>query len=75
MMFTDNTVICSESKVQVEHSLERWRYPLLRRCLKVSRSKTEYKNDTLNLGWAAPCAFHFHIFKNTHDSQMTHKQV
>ena len=35
-------VICSESKEQVERSLERWRYALERRGMKVSRRKTEY---------------------------------
>ncbi|KAI5613898.1 scavenger receptor cysteine-rich type 1 protein M130-like [Silurus asotus] len=35
-------VICGESKEQVEKILERWRYTLERRGMKVSRSKTEY---------------------------------
>ena len=30
MMFTDDIVICSESKKQVERSLERWRYAIER---------------------------------------------
>ena len=42
MMFADDIVICSERKEQVERSLERWRYALERRGMKVSRSKTEY---------------------------------
>ena len=42
MMFADDIVICSESKEQVKRSLERWRYALERRGMKVSRSKTEY---------------------------------
>ena len=42
MMFTDDIVICSESKKQVERSLERWRYAIERRGMKVNRSKTEY---------------------------------
>ena len=41
-MFMDDIVICSESKKQVDRSLERWRYALERRGMKVSRSKTEY---------------------------------
>ncbi|MCJ8733950.1 hypothetical protein PDJAM_G00229570 [Pangasius djambal] len=42
MMFADDIVICSESKEQVEVNLERWRFALERRGMKVSRSKTEY---------------------------------
>ncbi|KAK3537397.1 hypothetical protein QTP70_008857 [Hemibagrus guttatus] len=42
MMFADDIVICSESREQVEESLERWRFALERRGMKVSCSKTEY---------------------------------
>ncbi|KAK3532699.1 hypothetical protein QTP86_028068 [Hemibagrus guttatus] len=42
MMFAADIVICSESREQVEESLERWRFALERRGMKVSRSKTEY---------------------------------
>ena len=42
MMFADDTVICSESKEQVEEKLESWRYDLERRGMKVNRRKTEY---------------------------------
>ncbi|KAK3530487.1 hypothetical protein QTP86_024399 [Hemibagrus guttatus] len=42
MMLADDIVICSESREQVEKNLERWRFALERREMKVSRSKTEY---------------------------------
>ncbi|KAK3548966.1 hypothetical protein QTP70_022654, partial [Hemibagrus guttatus] len=42
MMFADDIVICSESREQMEENLEKWRFALERRGMKVSRSKTEY---------------------------------
>ncbi|MCJ8740989.1 hypothetical protein PDJAM_G00065450 [Pangasius djambal] len=42
MVFADDIVICSESREQVEENLERWRFALERRGMRVSRSKTEY---------------------------------
>ncbi|KAK3523486.1 hypothetical protein QTP86_033978, partial [Hemibagrus guttatus] len=42
MMFADDIVICSENREQVEENLERWRFALERRGMKVSRGKTEY---------------------------------
>ncbi|KAK3569145.1 hypothetical protein QTP86_025447 [Hemibagrus guttatus] len=42
MMFAVDIVICSESREQVEENLERWRFALERRGMKVSLSKTEY---------------------------------
>eukprot|EP00064_Thunnus_orientalis_P021775 superscaffoldBa00006835_g21943 len=42
MMFMDDIEICSESREQVEESLERWGYALEGRGMKVIRSKTEY---------------------------------
>ncbi|KAK3562376.1 hypothetical protein QTP86_033421 [Hemibagrus guttatus] len=38
----DDIVICRESWEQVEENLERWRFALERRGMKVSHSKTEY---------------------------------
>ena len=42
MMFADDIVICEKNREQVEASLERWRYALERRGMKISRTKTEY---------------------------------
>ncbi|KAK3516294.1 hypothetical protein QTP70_009424 [Hemibagrus guttatus] len=42
MMFADDIVICSESREQLEENLEKWRFALERRGMKVSRNKTEY---------------------------------
>ncbi|KAK3540404.1 hypothetical protein QTP70_030633 [Hemibagrus guttatus] len=42
MMFADDIEICSESREQMEVNLERWRFALERRGMKVSGSKTEY---------------------------------
>ena len=42
MMFADDIVICSESREQLEENLERWRYALERRGMKVNTCKTEY---------------------------------
>ena len=39
---TDDIVICSKSKEQVEEKRESWRYALERRGMKVNRRKTEY---------------------------------
>ena len=42
MLFADNIVICEETRKEVERRLQYWRYPLKRRGMKVSRSKTKY---------------------------------
>ena len=41
VMFTDDIVICRESKEHVEEKLESWRYALEKRGMKVTRRKTE----------------------------------
>ena len=42
MLFSDDVVICEETREEVEQRLESWRHALERRGMKVSRSKTEY---------------------------------
>ena len=41
MLFSDDIVICEETREEVERRLESWRYALERRGMKVSRSKNE----------------------------------
>ena len=43
MLFTDDIVICKETREEVEQRLECCRYALEKRGIKVSRSKTEYR--------------------------------
>ncbi|KAK3571223.1 hypothetical protein QTP86_005426 [Hemibagrus guttatus] len=47
MMIADDIVICSESREQVEENLERWRFALERRGMKVSgiQSNGEYEKE------------------------------
>ena len=42
MLFTDEIVICKETREEVERRLECWRYALERRRMQLSWSKTEY---------------------------------
>ena len=42
MLFTDDIVICKETREEVDRKLESWRYALERKGMKVSRSKTKY---------------------------------
>ena len=42
MLFSDDIVICEETREEVERRLESWKYALERREMKVSRSKTKY---------------------------------
>ena len=42
MLFADDIVICSESKEQLEETLDSWIYALERRGMKVNRRKTEH---------------------------------
>ena len=41
MMLVDDIMACSESKVQVEANLERWKYAIEKRIMKASRRRME----------------------------------
>ncbi|KAK3525864.1 hypothetical protein QTP70_010936 [Hemibagrus guttatus] len=52
MMFADDIVICSESREQVGENLERWRFALERRGMKVNRGvvlKEEFVRNVLEV--------------------------
>ena len=52
MMFADDFVFCSESRARVEENLEKWKYALEQRRMKVTYSKTEYGEAAGNRdGW------------------------
>ena len=42
MMYTDDVVLCAETKVELEQRLEAWRRALEERGMKISRKKTEF---------------------------------
>ncbi|KAK3528598.1 hypothetical protein QTP70_005013 [Hemibagrus guttatus] len=56
MMFADDIVICSESREQVEENLERWRFALERRGMKVSRIQSNGVWERGLFPIAAQCA-------------------
>ncbi|KAK3550676.1 hypothetical protein QTP70_002407 [Hemibagrus guttatus] len=62
MMFADDIVICSESREQVEEKLERWRFVLERRGMKVSRSESckDRRSNCLMVVQAQLCVYTYY---------------
>jgi hypothetical protein len=50
MMFADDVVLCCENWDEAEVELEKWRYALERRGMRVSRTKTEYLSNSTDNG-------------------------
>ncbi|KAK3532680.1 hypothetical protein QTP86_027805 [Hemibagrus guttatus] len=75
MMFADDLVICSESREQVEENLERWRFVLERRGMKVSGTSgltgaclcSYWNTQTMNNLEKAVSAAHTYLQRNPGD--------
>jgi hypothetical protein len=48
LLYADNIVLIAQSRIELERKLEKWRYALGSREMRISRSKTDYIKAKMN---------------------------